>query len=94
MKGARCEIGDHAVWAEHSALDRLVIGEHGHDRVASACLGDAQSRFCAARDQRFGLRWRSIEDGHAMTGLQQIGCHASAHVAQTNEAHMNYLAFG
>jgi hypothetical protein len=31
---------------------------------------------------------------HVMTGLQQIGCHASAHVAQANEAHANDFAFG
>jgi hypothetical protein len=44
------------------------------------------------RDQRLRFCRRTVKNGNTMTRLEQIGCHAGAHVAKADEAHIHELA--
>ena len=72
--------------AEHQALDRIVVCQHGDDGTIPAGVGDTGDDPCALRNQRFGLRSRPVINGHFVTGLQQARSHAAAHVPQSDKS--------
>ena len=92
MQSAGCKIGDHAIAAENQTLDRLVIGQHGHDRIPATSLGNAGGELRALCNQRFCFCRCAIKNGNAMTGLEQIGRHAGAHATKADEAHIHKIS--
>ncbi len=69
--------------------DRLVGGEHGEHRLGVEGVGRRPDRLGARRAQGLGGPRRAVPDLQPMTGLQQVGRHARAHVAQADEAHVH-----
>ena len=59
-----------AAFAEHQALDGVVVRQHGDNGTLPTGVGDTADDPCALRNQRFGLRSRPVIDDHFVTGLQ------------------------
>src|ERR1700748_3208860 len=89
MHGTRSQTGEDTFATQHYALDRLVIGEHRYDSVATTGLSDAGGNLRALRNEGLGLGRRAIIDRHVMTRFQQVGCHSDTHFADTYESYVH-----
>ena len=60
MQTSGRQICDHAIASEDYILNRLVISQHGYDRVATTSLGNAGRQRGALRDQRLRFCRRAV----------------------------------
>ena len=80
-----------AVRAEYHAFDRSIVGEHSDDHIAARSLPWRLGERRAFNDERLGLRRRAVIDGESVSSLEQIGGHAAAHVAKSDESNLHDL---
>ena len=66
-------------------LERPVICQHRENGVALARVPRRQGGLRPFRRQRVGLRTGPIIDGDIVSGLEQVGRHAGAHMPQPNK---------
>jgi NAD(P)-dependent dehydrogenase (short-subunit alcohol dehydrogenase family) len=63
--------------------------KHGHHHLTIGCIARGHGAPRACLDQRLGLLQRSIPDRDVMAGLEEVGGHRSAHLAESDEAHLH-----
>ena len=80
-----------AVRAEYNAFDRSIVGEHSDYHIATRSLPWCLGERCSFNDERLDLGRRAVIDGESVSGLEQIGGHAAAHVAKSDESNLHDL---
>ena len=93
MHCSRRQRREDAVVPEDDGLDRLVVGQHGEYRVAAAGVGDRARDLGTIGLQRVGLLLAAVVDRHLVTGRNETGGHARAHLAQTDETDSHESTF-
>ena len=91
MDGAGLQPGKYAIRAEHHAFYRSIVGEHGDDHIAARGLAWRFGERRTFSNERLGLGGCAVIDGECVSGLEQIGGHAAAHVAKPDESNFHDL---
>ena len=85
VDGALRECRDSAAVSKHDRFDRRVVGEHGDDKRVAPRVGRSGGDPRAFRRQRLRFVARSVMDGQAMAGREQVARDRAAHIAEPNE---------
>ncbi|ENN87356.1 hypothetical protein RHSP_26704 [Rhizobium freirei PRF 81] len=86
MNRALAEAVENPAIAMDDGRERVVMGEHGKDGLATARFRHRRRNLGALAGQSLGLVARAIVDRHLMPGLDEIGCHGAAHLAQPDKS--------
>ena len=82
---------EYTVCAEYHAFDRSIVREHGDGHIAARSLPWRLGERRTFSDERLGLGRRAVIDGESVSVLEQIGGHATAHVAKPDEPNLHDL---
>lgn len=83
--------GDAAL-AEYHRLERGIVGEHAHHYLALRRVRRQIGAVRAGADEWIGLFRRAVPNRHIMTGLDEVGGHRAAHLAQADEPNLHACA--
>ena len=80
--------GRDSVIAEGHALDRVIVGQHGHHHIRVARCLAGRIRHPRLFD-RLCFRARPVVHRHVESGTHQIVCHTGTHSPKSNECELH-----
>jgi hypothetical protein len=87
---AHRERGGNPVFAEDYLLDRMVVGEHRHDRLRHATDAGWRIGYAGAiGNQSLRLFPAPVENDDFMAGAKQVARHARTHMTQSDETNFH-----
>ena len=75
-----------------TASTAVIVGEHGDQHGAAACVGQAFGDLGAFGRQRLRLGARAVVDGDAMSRLDEVPRHRLTHLAKTDKTDVHLLS--
>ena len=75
--------------SEEDPFDRRVVGEHGDQHRAAACVGQVFGDFSALGGQRLRLGARAVKDNDAMSRLDEVQRYRLTHLAKTDKTNVH-----
>src|SRR5882724_11727432 len=83
------QVCEDAATAEDHTLERSVVGQHRNHDFAAAYRLHRLMRLCTQTHQGFGLARSSIVNSDAVARLEEVGCHARAHLPKPDESNLH-----
>ena len=89
MDCALRQAADDAAVRERHRHEGVIVREHGDDHFAAARIGNVGCLVCTELEQRATLLGAAVEHGDIVSGLDEVGGHGRAHVAQADESDLH-----